>query len=290
MSVKKQFKLLSVLLVLSVCIFSLSLNGQSRQKDYKFFIVQMTDPQFGFFGENREFSKETLLYEKAVEKINRLKPAFVVITGDFVNQQSNRAQWNEFDRITGKISKDIPVWLSPGNHDIGQSPSQEDIDNYTAKYGYDRFAFRFKKCLFVGLNTCIIKSGNPEREQIQYEWLEKELRKARRCRHILLFSHYPFFIKSEDEPETYSNIGPGLREKYLELFRKYDVSAVFSGHLHNNAESAFGDTEMVVTSAVGRPLGEAPSGFRIIKFSKERIDHEYYPLDEVPDQVMNDLK
>ena len=48
-------------------------------------IIQVTDPQFGFFDKNENFEKETVLYTKAVEQINAIGPDFVVITGDFVN-------------------------------------------------------------------------------------------------------------------------------------------------------------------------------------------------------------
>ncbi|HBE39966.1 MAG TPA: metallophosphatase, partial [Bacteroidales bacterium] len=269
------------ILVSFVFILSVDLSAQDRKSTYPFFIVQMTDPQFGFL-DNKDFSGETVLYEKAVERINSIRPAFVVITGDFVHDKSNQAQWDEFDRITAKIDKTIPVWLSPGNHDIGQPPEKDDLEKYINKYGYDRFSFSIRKSSFIGLNTCLIKSGKNEAEQIQRDWLRKRLDDGKRARHIILFGHYPFFIKNPDEPETYSNIGPELREKYLNLFDKYNVTAVFSGHLHNNAGSFTGTTEMIVTSAVGRPLGDAPSGIRIIKVFKDRMTHKYYPLDEIP--------
>ncbi len=274
-----------ILLLILIFIFLPTDVVFGKKPQFPFLIIQMTDPQFGFIENNKDFTKETLLYEKAIEKINSINPAFVVITGDFVNDRSNAGQWNEFDRITGQINKTIHVWLLPGNHDIGRSPSNEDIDQYVSRYGYDRFSFRHKKCLCIGLNTCIIKSGNNELEQRQFEWLEKKLKSGKNDRHIILFGHYPFFIKSPDEPETYSNIKPELRKKYLDLFNQYNVSAVFSGHLHDNAESVSGNTKMVVTSAVGKPLGDAPSGLRIIKVYKDRIEHEYYPLDLIPDQV-----
>jgi 3',5'-cyclic AMP phosphodiesterase CpdA len=278
-----------LLLICLISLFITSGNLSAQKPAYPFFIVQMTDPQFGFL-DNKNFSAETVLYEKAVEKINNLRPAFVVVTGDFVNDKSNRAQWDEFDRITGEIDKTIPVWLSPGNHDIGMPPGKDDLDKYISKYGYDRFSFRIRKSLFIGLNTCLIKSGNNEQEQIQYDWLQQKLKTGKKARHIILFGHYPFVINSPDEAETYSNIAPDLRKEYLNLFKEYGVTTVFSGHLHNNAASSSGETEMVVTSAVGRPLGDAPSGIRIIKVYKDRIEHTYYPLDQVPDKVIFNRK
>lgn len=55
-------------------------------------IVQITDPQFGFFDKNESFEKETALYTKAVEQINAIVPDFVVITGDFVNNSRDMKQ------------------------------------------------------------------------------------------------------------------------------------------------------------------------------------------------------
>ena len=279
----KRNKTIHIVFLISLLLTSGFISAQKQE--YPFFIVQMTDPQFGFIENNRGFSGETILYEKAVDRINSLKPAFVVITGDFVNDRSNQSQWDEFDRVTSKIDKSIPVWLSPGNHDIGMPPAKDDLDKYIRKYGYDRFSFRIRKSMFIGLNTCLIKSGNNEQEQIQYGWLQEQLRWAKGARHKIIFGHYPFFIKSPDEAETYSNIAFDLRQKYLGLFNKYGVTVVYSGHLHNNAESFSDETEMIVTSAVGKPLGDAPSGVRIIKVYKDRIEHSYYPLDQIPDKV-----
>ncbi len=60
------------------------------------------------------------------------------------------------------------------------------------------------------------------------------------------------------------------------------TDVVFSGHYHNNALNIFGRVELVTTSAVGKPLGNAPSGMRIVKIYSDRIEHEYYGLDELP--------
>lgn len=44
--------------------------------------IQMSDPQFGMFTKNASFEHETVNLEFAIAHANRLKPAFVVITGD----------------------------------------------------------------------------------------------------------------------------------------------------------------------------------------------------------------
>ncbi|HCY43761.1 MAG TPA: metallophosphatase [Prolixibacteraceae bacterium] len=260
--------------------------AQKKNQVNPWFFIQLTDPQFGMFDSNAGFEKETALYEKAVAEINRLNPDFVVITGDFVNDQNSAAQISEFKRITAKIKPSIPVYYSPGNHDIGQVPTNESLEKYKKNYGSDRFSFRHKGSSFIGFNTGLIKSKLEKPEQAQFSWLTKKLQQSQRSQHIILFTHYPFFNKTADEPEAYSNIGTDYRVKYLGLFEKNGVEAVFSGHHHNNGFATYGNIQMVTTSALGKPLGKAPSGFRIIKVYNDKIEHEFFGLDELPDSVV----
>jgi len=263
-------------------IILISSCGVYKGPDKTFSFIHITDPQFGFISNNKGFSEETILYEKAVSDINQVNPEFVVITGDLVNDKSNKSQWDEFRRITSMINPEIRVWITPGNHDIGQEPQKNDIDYYKSMFGYDRFSFEFGKCRFIGFNSCLIKAGTPGLEDEQFEWLKKELAAASGDVQIMLFCHYPFFISDANEPENYSNIAPEKRRKYLSLFSEYGVDAVFSGHLHNNAAGKFEQTEMITTSASGRPLAKAPSGLRIVTVSRAVFRHQYFPLDSVP--------
>ena len=274
------------ILVFVLCLIALPGQSQKRNSSDPFFIIQVTDPQFGMFESDKGFGMETVLYEKAITAINRLKPDFVVITGDLVNKKGDTWQIAEFKRITSGISSKIPVYYSPGNHDIGESPKKSDIDAFIANFGHDRFAFMHKKTLLIGLNSCLIKSNVPDDEQTQFAWLEKELSNGRKAKHIIIFSHYPFFIKSFDEPDSYSNIPKENREKYLSLLKQNKVNAIFAGHLHNNGSAKFGDLEMITTSSVGKPLGKAPSGIRIIKIYPDRIESVYFGLDEIPETIV----
>lgn len=265
-------------------LIATSVNAQNDNKK-SFFFIQLTDPQFGFIDENRSFDKESALYQKAVDAINHLKPAFVVITGDLVNDKNNAGQLDEFRRITALISKEIPVWYSPGNHDIGQSPTQKDIDAFLKLYGHDRFSFRFGGSLFIGLNSSLIKSAPGEAEEEQYRWLKDQLKNNKDANHKVIFTHYPFFLKKPEEKDEYFNIEGPVRMKYLALFKENKVDAVFSGHLHNNASAVHGNLVMTTTSAVGKPLSEAPSGLRIVYVYPVGIESKYYSLEEIPSTV-----
>jgi len=220
-----------------------------------------------------------------IAKINSLNPDFVVITGDFVNDSKSVSQIKEFKRITAKINPKIPVYYTPGNHDLGQIPDAESIKEYKKNYGNDHFSFKHKGSSFIGFNSSLIKAKLVQPEQKQYNWLIKKLKESEGASHIILFCHYPFFNKTVDEPTAYSNIDQEYRAKYLDLFGKNKVDAVFSGHYHNNSLTTYKNMQLVTTSALGKPLGKAPSGMRIVKIYSDRIEHEYYGLDELPDLI-----
>ncbi len=275
----------SLINLLMLCMLAVTGFAQDENNDSPWFFIHLTDPQFGMFENNEGFEKETRLYEKAVAEINRLKPEFVVITGDFVHNQHSLQQNQEFMRITAKILPEIPVYYTPGNHDIGYNPDQQSLQKYTQRYGRDRFAFEHKGSSFIGFNTGLIKSDWPKAERKQYRWLRSKLKKAGQSNHTILFCHYPFFIKTLDEPEANTNIGPVSRLKYLSLFDKYAVDAIFSGHYHNNALGRYENIQLITTSAVGKPLGKAPSGMRVVKMYNDRIEHQYFGLDQLPDSI-----
>ncbi|WP_165004178.1 metallophosphoesterase family protein [Seramator thermalis] len=266
-------------LSLLVCMEMLFL-GSYAQRD-SLLIVQITDPQFGFFAKNANFEKETKLYAEAVRQINQIKPDFVVITGDFVNNSRDTLQINEFKRITACIEKSIPVYLSPGNHDLALNPTKQDFEWYDSVYGKgsDRFSFRHKNAHFIGFNSVIIKSDKSRKEEKkQFSWLQKELKKAAPADPILLFTHYPFFIDNFWEKETYSNQSMRQRIKYFKLFEKYGVDAIFAGHLHNSSEASYNTIFMVTTNAAGKPLGNAQPGYRLIKINNAQLEHTYIPI------------
>ena len=268
-------------------IFILAGNAIAQKGNPKapWFFIQVTDPQFGMYDSNAGFEKETILYEKAVAKINILNPDFVVITGDFVNDSKSVSQIKEFKRITAKINPKIPVYYTPGNHDLGQTPDENSMKEYIKNYGSDKFCFRHKGSSLIGFNSSLIKAKLVKPEQKQFKWITKRLKESQEASHIILFCHYPFFNKTVDEPTAYSNIDLESRAKYLDLFNSNKVNAVFSGHYHNNSLSTYGNMQLVTTSALGKPLGKAPSGIRIVKVYSDRIEHEYYGLEELPDSI-----
>ena len=103
--------------------------------------IQMSDPQFGMYTKNANFEHETANFEFAIATANRLKPAFVVITGDLINEAGNAAQAAEYKRIAAKLDPTIKLYSVPGNHDVQNEPTAESLARYRERFGPDYYTF-----------------------------------------------------------------------------------------------------------------------------------------------------
>src|SRR2546428_13472650 len=104
--------------------------------------IQMSDPQFGMYTKNQDFGHETANFEFAIATANRLKPAFVVITGDLINEAGNAAQAAEYKRISGRLDPAIQLFSVAGNHDAGKQPTQETLGRNRESFGPEHYTFR----------------------------------------------------------------------------------------------------------------------------------------------------
>lgn len=255
-----------------------------------FFFIQMTDPQFGFFNSNKEFSKETENFEKAIAVANHLHPAFVIVTGDLINRHGDTLQLAEYKRIVAKLDPSISIYHVAGNHDIGNDPQEKDIVAYRKQLGPDYYTIKYNGMLGIVLNSLYFKSpsGVLKEANAQDKWLHQVLQKAKKDKSqpILVFQHHSWFLNDPEEKDDYFNIDKKIRDKYLPLFSAAGVSHIFAGHYHRNAFGKYGLMEMVTTGPVGRPLGKDPSGFRIVRVDGNLVSHKYYDLDSVPDSII----
>lgn len=250
-----------------------------------FFFLQLSDPQFGFIDNNKSISAETEAMNKAVTAINQLKPPFVVLTGDFVNNSKSKEQIAAYKSMIAQIDSSVKVYMIPGNHDIGKV-SRASIDNYKKNYGEPHFSFRYGDCAFIGIDSNIIKEEDKEREEVQFKWLEQELQKTKDARFKFVFTHCSVFLKRMDEPVNYSNFSLPMREKYVRLFQKYGVNAIFAGHLHNNAYGKVGNMEMITIGPVGKVLGTGYQGMNLVKVYPDRFISEFIALNQLPKEVV----
>jgi serine/threonine-protein phosphatase CPPED1 len=251
--------------------------------------IQMSDPQFGMYTSDRGFAQETANFEFAASAANRLKPAFVVITGDLLNKPGDPAQAREYHRIVRKFDKRIPVFAVPGNHDLGNEPTPASLAAYRRRFGPDYYTFQVGGITGIVLNSSLMKDagkvpGEPEKMEA---WFRAELEKARRANasNVIVFQHFSFFLKAPEEKDEYFNVPLATRARYLKLMHEFGVRHVFAGHYHRNEQGVDGDLEMVTTGPVGKPLGGAKSGFRVIHVTETGVTHQYFDFGDLPEKL-----
>ncbi len=276
----------------------------------RFFFIQLSDTQLGMaatlsgagnpkraemlarglcppeFEETTGFAYETERYEKAVAAANRLRPAFVVITGDLVQDPEDLAQVAELRRITALLDDDIPIHLAPGNCDVDNTPTPESLALYRERFGDDNYSFDHGGVHFVVFNTGIAfdPSCAPGEWDAQLEFLRSDLGGAM-GRRIVAFGHHPLFGYSPADPDSHMVIPTERRRVLLDLFAEHGVEAMFAGHWHKNAGGAAGGFRMVISGPVGVPLGDDPSGIRIVEVHDSGLQCAYHGFDDLPGAV-----
>jgi 3',5'-cyclic AMP phosphodiesterase CpdA len=248
--------------------------------------IQMSDPQFGMFTKDAGFEHETANFEFAIAAANRMKPAFVVITGDLTNKAGDAAQIAEFHRIAKKLDPTVKLFAVPGNHDVSNEPTAESLAAYRKNFGPDYYTFRSGEITGIVLNSNLERGTIhvPDEAAKMEAWFKTELAKAKQAgaKQVIVFQHIPFFLKDPAETDAYFNIPPDVRQRYLKVMHDYGVHRVFAGHYHRNEWGKDGDLEMVTTGPVGMPLGGAKSGLRVVTVDDKGVTHKFHEFGELP--------
>ncbi|HPB29991.1 MAG TPA: metallophosphoesterase [Candidatus Sumerlaeota bacterium] len=244
--------------------------------------VHISDPQFGMyqaFKEVQGYEREITDGRNAANMITPLKPEFLVITGDLVEQWNNDEQLRLFEAFRKELESIAPVYVTAGNHDM--PPTADGLAIFRRRYGPDRFTADHKGCRLIFLNSNLIAFADklPDEAAEQRKWLQAALKQAAadRVERIFVFQHHPFFLTEPDEKDEYFNIPQSRRKGYMDLLADHGVTAVFTGHLHRESIREYRGMKMISTSSLGKPLGEAPPGIRVVIASKDDLVHEFMP-------------
>lgn len=260
-----------------------------------FTFIQAADTQLGLQERYVEkltspgWSKEIAWTKQMVRDINLMSPPpkFLVICGDLIDaypypDQEDTRKMQESDLKKELTALNIPLVCVCGNHDVGDSPTAATVHTYRASFGDDYFSFFCGGVYFLAVNSQYWEDSTQCQDlAAQHEaWLDARLAevKAKQPLHVVVFQHIPLFISDIDEPKQYFNIQPKLRKEILDKFKKAGVKYIFCGHYHRNAGGKYGDLELVVTSAVGAQLGHDDHGYRVVRVTKEKLDHQYCSL------------
>src|SRR5665213_337724 len=126
--------------LLALSFFAMLLPAAAQSQQPWFFAV-LSDPQFGMYAKDKNFTQGTANLEFVVANLNRLHPRFVVICGDLVNRAGDTAEIAEYKRILRELDPSIPVYSVAGNHDVGNVPTPATLAGFRAAIGQDYYTF-----------------------------------------------------------------------------------------------------------------------------------------------------
>jgi len=190
-------------------------------------------------------------------------------------------QVKDFKRVWAGLAPDIALVCLCGNHDVGNRPTKASINHWTSRFGDDWLSFWVNGTFNICLNNCLFSdpTGAPDLFAEQLQWMEEKLVYAREndATHIFVYGHFPWFLRHEGEaddfltsysaaPAGWGPPGASFADSYftiphqqriiaMALFKKYDVTACFSGHFHQNvvAKTSWG-MPMIVTGPLSMNL------------------------------------
>ncbi|HBC47894.1 MAG TPA: hypothetical protein DCZ43_12670 [candidate division Zixibacteria bacterium] len=182
------------------------------------------------------------VYEEIVAEVENMKPDFVITVGDAIQGYTNdtlklNSEWDEYFSIVKPLT--IPIYLTPGNHDI---TNEVELGSYQHRVGKPYYSFDVRDYHFIVLDVTRWESSE-ELPSEELAWLAKDLDEHKNAAQTLVFYHKPFW---------YDSIVMGKPDTLHALFIKGGVDAVFNGHFHTYFSSKI---DGILYTAVGSSGG-----------------------------------
>ena len=224
----------------------------------EFRLTQISDTHLA-----RRLVKLTANFERISDYIDTTRPDLVVNTGDVAFDGPTSPSDLEFAR---GLHDALPVACRylPGNHDIGDNPTQigpvpeqpvteRDRQAFISVFGDDRWRFEAAGWCLIGLNSLVMNSGLIS-EAEQFDWLASELASAN-GKPVALFLHKPVYLNAPDDPELEASairyVPMPARRRLVEMLRAVDLRLIASGHVHQRRDFTFRHTRHVWAPSAG---------------------------------------
>ena len=162
------------------------------------------------------------VFEAAIDKINDLRPEFVISVGDLIEGLTDDAEqidreWKEFNGFLEPLA--MRFFYVPGNHDIWSAQARREWEQ---RFGRSYYHFVYKDVLFLCLNS---EDGGPTQlAEDQAACVEKTLRENSDVRWTLIFLHKALWAyQQEGRPTLWNRVEEALGGR---------PHTIFAGHRH----------------------------------------------------------
>ena len=216
----------------------------------------------------RRLARLTQNFDRVRDHIDATRPDLVVNTGDLAFDAPTSPDDLDYARSLHDALP-VPCRYLPGNHDIGDNPTQvgptpshpvneKARQAYLATFGDDRWRFEAAGWCFIGLNSQVMNSGLVS-ETEQFDWLAGELAMTS-GRPVALFLHKPLFLNAPDDAELATTairyVPMPARRRLVEMLRGVNLRLIASGHVHQRRDFTYGHTRHVWSPSAGFILPE----------------------------------
>jgi len=194
-----------------------------------------------------------------MKEVSLLSPDFVIITGDWTDGPS-RESWTNF--LSMMKDGNIPYHLTIGNHCVTKSWDKWCKLHQELIKGPLYYSFEHENNLFIVLCCFSNENGNTVEGKIdstQFAWLEEELNKSAKFKHVFIFVHEPLYPVTRQHTGSSLDKHPEERDKLAELLKRHkDKLIVFCGHEHLFNEQVVDGVTQIISGGGGGPLYASP--------------------------------
>nr|WP_321486025.1 metallophosphoesterase [uncultured Draconibacterium sp.] len=237
-----QKKILSILLLLFISQFAFCQTVKTEAAENEFTFAFLTDIHL------KPEMNAPKGFQMAIDKVNELKPDFVLTGGDLVYDamRGNQARCDTLFSLYKEMSAgfNMPVYNCLGNHDLfaiyEESPESSNHPDY--KYGmFERYfgktyySFDHKGWHFVVLNSLDVTENKRYKGVFSEEeltWLKADLAKVDRQTPVVVTSHLPIITT---RTQIKGSEGRGNVSNSLEVFNllePFEKVLFLQGHIH----------------------------------------------------------
>ncbi|MDR1378364.1 MAG: metallophosphoesterase [Synergistaceae bacterium] len=191
---------------------------------------------------------------------------FVFNLGDLVNYATPEEYESTFFRHVRGL--DLPFLTCASNHDHFKSKNAANYSHLFGSPHYYSFAIR---------STCFIVLDNGQDTSLnetQFSWLEKTLERSQSFARRFVMMHRPLRDPRSNRKKPHDmSERPHDVERLNALFDRYDVTMIFTGHIHSFYTGKWGKTPYIITGGGGGGLYDkgTPASF-----------HHYIRVDIAP--------